>query len=60
MPRQNNVSAAQLLGWFTLGVCALSLFDPRFRKACFGLSLQVVEAEHTIQDSGREVLNRWR
>jgi len=37
MPRQNNVSAAQLLGWFTLGVCALSLFDPRFRKACFGL-----------------------
>lgn len=26
-----------LLGWVTFAVCALAIFDPRFRKACWNL-----------------------
>jgi len=29
--------AAALLGLFTVGVCIVALFDPRFRKLCLNL-----------------------
>jgi hypothetical protein len=37
MTRSSSNSAAQLIGWLTLSVCVAALFEPRLRKACFGL-----------------------
>jgi len=37
MGRSNNPTAAQLIGLLTLGVCIAAMFDPRLRRACFGL-----------------------
>jgi hypothetical protein len=34
---QRNASLVELLTLLTLGTCVLAVFDPRFRKACFGL-----------------------
>jgi hypothetical protein len=37
MTRSNSISAAQLIGWLTLSVCVAAVFEPRLRRACFGL-----------------------
>ncbi len=33
----NGKGFARFFGFVTLGLCALAVFDPRFRRACLGL-----------------------
>jgi len=35
--RSGGITAGQLLGLLTLGVCVAAIFDPRLRRLCFGL-----------------------
>lgn len=37
MAMSRNITAGQFILGLTFAVCALSLVDTRFRKACFGL-----------------------
>jgi hypothetical protein len=34
---KSNVTAAQMIVGLTFAVCIAAIFDPRLRKACFGL-----------------------
>lgn len=37
MITRKAVTAGELIAWLAVGVCVLSVFEPRLRRACFGL-----------------------
>lgn len=41
MASLRGITAAELIVWLTLGTCIVAVFDPRFRKACFGLLCKI-------------------